>query len=562
MQLYVYDIEANGLLPDVDTVHCIAIQDPRTYEMWSYGPAEINDAIDKLNEADVLIGHNIIGYDNRVLSRLYPKFKPKAVIDTLIWARIIHPDRTQLPCGLDRHSLEAWGKYLGGQQKAQYTGGWSAFSQEMLDYCIQDVRTNTEIYWHLDQKTGTDQSILSARDTEQQVADICMDIELTGFGFDAAMSQNVVMSLTLQLSEIEMKLQESFPTIVNERFHKTTGRRLKDEVIEFNASSSKQWAFRLQEKYGWKPATTDAGNPIVDEATLKGLDYPEAALGLQYRDISKKLGMILDWQQRFKCDMITHTPRIHGRINSQGTATGRASHSGPNLAQVPSDPLCRRLFVPYPGNRMVGCDLSGIELRCLAHYMHRYDNGQYADIILNGDIHTENQKAAGLPTRNDAKTFIYALIYGAGDAKIGQIVGGSRKDGADMKQRFFDRIPALRRLITDVQAAAKSRGNIKLLDGRRIPIRAEHKALNSLLQGAGALISKYWLMNTQAELVNMDAHLVGWIHDELQVDCKAAVADEVGLIMVEQAAKAGTMLNFNMPVDAEYSVGWNWSETH
>ena len=299
------------------------------------------------------------------------------------------------------------------------------------------------------------------------------------------------------------------------------------------------------------------------EETLRKLTYPEAALGLEYRDINKKRGMLADWIARCEASGGITT---HGRTNSQGTATGRASHSQPNLAQVPSDKGCRTLFGPSkPGWTLVGCDLSGIELRCLAHYMAPYDGGDYAREILEGDIHTKNQLAAGLPTRNDAKTFIYALIYGAGDAKIGSIVDGNAKRGKQLKESFFTAVPALKTLIEKAQWKANKTGKLRLIDGRSVQIREPHKALNTLLQGCGAVISKVWLKIAKERLEAQfpgQYQIHGWVHDEVQVSCPDALADEVGALLVQAANDAGTELKFNMPTDAEYGKGGDWSCTH
>ncbi|MCP4892731.1 MAG: hypothetical protein GY911_02825, partial [Actinomycetales bacterium] len=378
------------------------------------------------------------------------------MFDTLIVGRLMHPDRTQLPAGLGGQSLREWGWYL-GNRKADYDGGWEQYSQEMLDYCVQDVATNVTIYKHQLKWAADNMKLINF---EQRVAAICHEMASTGWGFDIDAARAYEQELVTSRAGLEDQLREAFPTIITERWSEKTGKRLKDGVEVFNPGSSKQWASRLGAKYKWKTEFTDAGAPIVDEPALRAAGFPETELGLEWRDINKKLGMLSDWILRADDGM------IYGRTNSQGTATGRASHSQPNLAQVPSDPGCRVLF--GPANRewaMVGCDLSGIELRCLAHYMAPFDDGAYAREILEGDIHTANQQAAGLPTRDDAKTFIYALIYGAGDGKLGSIVDGSAKVGKGLRGRFFAAIPALATLIEKAQFKAQKAGELKLLDG-------------------------------------------------------------------------------------------------
>lgn len=561
-----YDIEANGLVnyeldnkgnrkTVADRIHCIVVQDVDSGEVWKFRPGQHLEAADLLRKATVLIGHNIIDYDNRVMEKL-AGFRPTCkIIDTLIVGRLMHPDRTQLPHGLKGHSLKDWAAFV-GDYKMQYDLGWEMYSEEMLEYCVQDVAANVSIFRAQERWVEDNWKLVNF---EQQVAEICSDMASTGFGFDLNSAMALEYNYSSRKAELEDELRSVFPTIVEERWSEKTGKRLKDKVTIFNPGSSKQWAERLADKYNWKPKLTDTGNPIVDEETLKSLDYPEAKLGLEYRDINKKMGMVTDWIKR------STNGRVHGRTNSQGTATGRASHSQPNLAQVPSDHDCRALFGPgVDGWVQVGCDLSGIELRCLAHYMAPYDNGAYAEEILHGDIHTANQNAAGLPTRNDAKTFIYALIYGAGDAKIGTIIGGKSKQGREIKERFFDQIPALHKLMEAAQFKANKAKQLKLLDGRVAKIRSEHKALNTLLQGAGAVISKAWIILAKRYLdeAGIDYKLMAWVHDELQVACPAADAERVGELLVKAANDSGTRLGFAMPVDAEYQIGENWSECH
>ncbi|MBT61130.1 MAG: hypothetical protein CMA63_06245 [Euryarchaeota archaeon] len=559
-----YDIEANGLVnyemdnkgnmkAIADRIHCIVVQDVDTDEVWRFRPGQHHEAADLLSKASVVIGHNIIAYDNVIMKRLANHEVKCKIVDTLIVGRLMHPDRTNLPSTLKGHSLSQWAQHV-GDFKMDYDGGWELFSEDMLTYCVQDVAANVSIFKAQLEWIYTNWPLINF---EQKVAEICQEMAETGFGFDIESAEKLEYDLSSRKAEIEDNLREVFPTVIEERYSNKTGKRLKDKVTIFNPGSSKQWAERLGEKYQWIPDTTESGNPIVDEETLKSLSYPEAVLGLEYRDINKKIGMVTDWIKRCR------DGRVHGRTNSQGTATGRASHSQPNLAQVPSDHACRALFGPACKDWVqVGCDLSGIELRCLAHYMHPYDNGSYSNEILEGDIHTANQNAAGLPTRNDAKTFIYALIYGAGDAKIGSIIGGKSKQGKEIKKRFFEHIPALHKLMEAAQFKARKSGQLKLLDGRSVLIRSDHKALNTLLQGAGAVISKAWILLAKQYLKDIPHELMAWVHDELQVSCPADRAEEVGNLLVKAAQDAGTRLEFAMPVDAEFQVGKDWSECH
>jgi DNA polymerase-1 len=569
MNIYCFDIEANGLVnleldnkgraaQRADTIHCIVVTDVTTGEVYPFRPHEITDAVERLKLADVIIGHNIVGYDLPAMRKLvgWSPTKDQKIVDTLIVGRLMHPDRSQLPKGLSGHALKDWAKYA-GNYKMDYDAGWEVFSEEMLEYCIQDVDANISIYKLQLPWIKQNWKLINF---EQQVGAICQDMTREGIGFDVESAQRLEYEMSARRAEIEDTLRQAFPDIVEERWSEKTGKRLKDKVTSFNPGSSQQWAQRLEDKYGWVAKTSDKGFPIVDEEVMSALPYDEAKLGLEYRDINKKITMVTDWLLRVQDDGC-----IHGRTNAQGTATGRASHSQPNVAQVPSDPRCRELFRPNTdGWVQVGCDLSGIELRCLAHYMAAYDDGAYAEEILSGDIHTHNQHAAGLETRPLAKTFIYAFLYGAGDAKLGSIVGGKSKDGARLKSQFFEKIPAMRKLVDAVQFKAEQNKRLKLIDGRDVLVRSAHKALNTLLQGAGAVVSKAWLVIAKQKLdaAGFDYSIMAWVHDELQVACPPQHADAVGKILVESAQLAGERLGFRCPVDAEFQVGQTWKDCH
>jgi DNA polymerase I-like protein with 3'-5' exonuclease and polymerase domains len=266
--------------------------------------------------------------------------------------------------------------------------------------------------------------------------------------------------------------------------------------------------------------------------------------------------------------------KLHGRVNPNGAVTGRATHQNPNLGQVPSlsseyGKECRELFTVPKGWKLMGADASGLELRCLAHYMHRYDDGEYVDVVLNGDIHTVNQIAAGLPSRADSKRFIYSYLYGGGDQLVGEIVGGGATEGKKIKKEFLDKTPALKSLREAVVTAA-SAGYIVALDGRRIAIRSPHAALNSLLQSAGALICKQWLVEFQTAMYMKgythgwkgDYCLCAWVHDEIQVAVREDLAEKVGNIAVQTIRKVTEVFNLKCPLDGEFNIGNSWAETH
>ncbi len=297
----------------------------------------------------------------------------------------------------------------------------------------------------------------------------------------------------------------------------------------------------------------------MDEKTLKEQAHiPEAKIILRYLLCQKRASQVDSWIKAVEED-----GRIHGRVRHIGAVTGRMAHSNPNMAQVPAvraeyGKECRELFTVPDGRVLVGADASGLELRMLAHYMN---DDKYTNEILTGDIHTANRIAAGLDNRDDAKTFIYAFLYGAGDAKIGSIVGGSAAHGKRLKQAFLENTPSLADLRNETMADAKT-GFLTGLDGRRIRVRSEHAALNTLLQGAGAVVMKQAIVILYDLLERVDFKLVAQVHDEWQIECKPEDADFIGKSCVNAMVFAGEVLQLNCPLDGEYRVGNSWADTH
>jgi DNA polymerase I-like protein with 3'-5' exonuclease and polymerase domains len=317
-------------------------------------------------------------------------------------------------------------------------------------------------------------------------------------------------------------------------------------------------------RLGWKPKKkTDKGHVIVDEKVLSEItNIPEAKLINKYLMLQKRIAQVSSWIEAVKED-----GRVHGKVITNGTITGRMSHQAPNMAQVPAvySPYgkeCRELWVVDKGNKLVGVDASGLELRMLAHYMN---DKEYTNEIINGDIHTANQMAAGLRSRDESKTFIYAFIYGAGAKKIGSIIGGSERDGDRVKEKFLRATPSLRSLREKVDAVAKSnRRWLKGLDGRKIIIRHPHAALNSLLQGAGAIVMKVSLILLEEYVKNkrIKAYPVVNVHDEFQYEVEEGRAEEFGRLAVQSIRDAGRKLKLRCELNGEYKIGNNWAETH
>ena len=506
-----------------------------------------------LHDAQQIVGHNLIGFDCHVLDSVWGVRIPRhSVVDTLYLSRLYNPSQE------GGHSLRNWGEILGGAGKIAFEDYDGGLTDEMVEYCIADVELTERVHQWLALQIRKEGFSQQSVELEHNVGWIVTEQERNGFKLDIPFAEKLMMDLMFEMNNIEASLQDIFPPIVEERISEKTFKRLKDKVTVFNPGSRKQIAERLQGlgvKFNKK---TEKGNIIVDEKVLEGIDLPEAKAVARYMMLQKRVAQIDSWLKAVKDD-----GRVHGRVITNGAVTGRMTHQSPNMAQVPavSAPFgteCRSCWTVDEGNVLVGIDASGLELRMLAHYM---DDENYTNELLNGDIHTANQRAAGLESRPLAKTFIYAFLYGAGDAKIGAIVGGNSTTGRKLKEEFLSNTPSLERVRGDTLKQAAS-GILAGLDGRKLRVRSEHAALNTLLQGAGAIVMKQALVHLSDRLKNIPHRFVANVHDEWQIETTAHYADTVGRIGVRAIRIAGETLSLRCPLDGEYRVGNNWAETH
>ena len=506
-----------------------------------------------LHDAEQVIGHNLIGFDCRVLDSVWDVRIPRhLVVDTLYLSRLYNPSQE------GGHSLRNWGTILGGTGKLDFTDYDGGLTDEMIEYCIADVELTERVHKWLELQLRKEGFSKECIDLEHRVGWVVTEQERNGFKLDTPFAEKLMMDLMFEMNNIEAELQAIFPPIVEERISEKTGKRLKDNVTVFNPGSRKQIAERLQGLGVKFDKKTEKGNIIVDEKVLDSIDLPEAKAVARYMMLQKRVAQIDSWLKAVKDD-----GRVHGRVITNGAVTGRMTHLSPNMAQVPavSAPFgteCRSCWTVDEGNKLVGIDASGLELRMLAHYM---DDENYTNELLNGDIHTANQRAAKLESRPLAKTFIYAFLYGAGDAKIGAIVGGNSVTGRRLKETFLSNTPSLERVRRDTHGQAAS-GVLTGLDGRKLRVRSEHAALNTLLQGAGAIVMKQALVHLSDKLRNIPHRFVANVHDEWQIETPAHYADTVGRIGVRAIRIAGETLSLRCPLDGEYRVGNNWAETH
>ena len=572
----VFDIETDDL--KATKVHCIVAQDVDTKEFYKFPPDKLEEGYNFLQSADKLIGHNIIGFDIPMVEKFSDVKLTHKVVDTLVLSRLFNPIRE------GGHSLESWGYRL-NLPKIKFED-YTHYSPTMLNYCTRDVQLNTLVFEKLkrESKGFSQQSVA----LEQAVARILKQQESDGFLFDDKKAELLLAKLREKMNTIEEEVHEVFkPKLVNikevtpklKQDGTLSKQGLTDEeyqerlytdditsftrrkIQEFNLGSRKQIGEYLIE-FGWKPKKfTPTGQPIVDEKTLANIkEIPEARLIAKYLLLQKRIAQIDSWFEAQQEDS-----RVHGFVIPNGTITGRMAHRSPNMAQVPNvkSPFgneCRACWIVEEGYKLIGIDASSLELRILAHYMK---DEEFTNEIINGDIHTFNQKLAGLESRDQAKTFIYALIYGAGDRKLGSVVGGSAEEGKRLRQHFFDNKPTFKALGDKVRRSAKKK-YLKGLDGRKIFVRHPHAALNTLLQGGGAIVMKRALamLDSLLGLQSLDAKFVANIHDEWQMEVREDIADFVGQLAVDCIQTAGNYYNLLCPMDGEYKIGDNWSETH
>lgn len=468
-----FDIETNGLLEDVTAVHCIVIQDVMTGEVYRFTPDNIEEGIKMLqgalNDNVTIAGHNIICFDIPALHKVYPDLfnisreQRHLVVDTLVLSRLIYPNRKDLDTGLvihgklpkkykGSHSLAAWGYRLQNNKGTYATdtgeGCWDTFNTDMLDYCTQDVNLNVDLLKKLLSKNYSQRAI----QLEHEVQWLMFKQEQNGFNFEIDKARELEGKLRERHAVLQLELMDKVPPIpdkvvVPKRDNKAKGYKKGVPIQrykEFNPNSRKQIEWLYREHFKYLPLEVTCYDTKKDDVS----DLTPAEVAEKYRLkieaetfafikkdtkraseevrhlseileefllISKRLGQLADGKYAWLKMVNTKDSCIHGRVNPNGTVSGRAAHSSPNVAQVPAVDApygeeCRELFTVPKGWVQVGVDACGLELRCLAHFLAPYDDGAYGHTILNGDIHTMNQQAAGLPTRALAKRFIYAYL--------------------------------------------------------------------------------------------------------------------------------------------------------
>jgi DNA polymerase-1 len=650
--LLIYDTETNGLLDELTTIHCLHMGDPDTGQQWRYSSlpgadGTVEEGLRRLQDEPVIAAHNHWRFDLEAIRKVYPWFNPRGyqwdtlALATLVWPKDKLKDedhrrqkRNQLPDGFFQkgyfgtHTLGAFG-YRMGILKGEYDGGWDTLNVEMDDYCAQDVAVTIRLWHEIVKKLASPRSAY----LENEVLRIIAQQERNGVGFDRTEAEKLELELLARRAVLDAQLRRAFAPWWARKggakgssgvVKRSMRRKVKDadggvvcyeylmegaqftrvELRMFNPSSRADIANRLMKVHGWVPTVfTDSGQPEISEETLDGMHFPEAKLLKEYLMVDKRIGQLSAGKQNL-IGRIGPDGRIHGRVNTNQAVTGRMTHAYPNLAQVPrvGTPYgkeFRALFRASAGRVLVGCDAEGLELRCLAHFMARYDGGSYADTVVNGDkkadpptdVHSVNRRIMELTTRDGSKTGIYALIYGGGDVKLGIIkvddwpeekrqtwlanrpdnmarMHGYRKLGKSMRSKIMEGLPALAKLTDAVKDAATKRGFLVGLDGRRLPVRKAHAALNTVLQSAGALVMKLALVLAEDEYARL-----GWmddgsvkfvlnIHDEFQIETLPERVDDVKQIAMRAIEQAGVYFGFRCPLAGSADSGETWADTH
>ena len=542
----VVDIETDGL--NATKIHCIVARCYASDKEKVWVGEECDQFAEWSGQIDQFIMHNGISFDAPILNRLTgSNIKLSQVRDTLIESQLYNPIRE------GGHSLEAWGERL-NFPKGNMTE-FKHYSPEMLEYCKKDTELTSKLAKTME-KEGKKFSIRSY-EMERKVRAIIDQQQKNGFAFNIREGMLLLARLEDEQHQLEKDAEEMFEPVITyspvKKIPKST---------PFNIASRKQIAERLME-LGWKPEHyTEKDNVIISEEILSKIDMKEAQMFSRYFLLQKRTGLLKAWVQECQED-----ERVRGRVLTLKTVTGRMAHHSPNMAQVPASyspygKECRELWtVSNPDTHvLVGTDASGLELRCLAHYMN---DPKFTKEVLTGDVHTANMKAAGLTDRDQAKTFIYAFLYGAGPAKIGKVVGGNAKTGQQLTVKFLSNMPKLKTLRDNVTAAAEV-GPIKALDGRNLHIRSPHASLNTLLQGAGAIVCKQWLvhMDEHIRTTGVDVKLVASVHDEYQFEVAKKDVERFGKITKDAMLETTMTLDMKCPLDCEYKVGNTWAETH
>ena len=579
-----FDVETDGLLRDLTTLHCIVARDLDTDQEYRWDNGTLKDGLQFLLTADELWGHNLIGYDYEAIKQLYPKWDYKGkTYDTLILSRLFFTDLldrdfrsrpANMPANLyGRHSLEAWGHRL-GQHKSEFgkslEGDWSTYTPEMLEYCARDVFVSVAVSRLFEPKL---EAYASCIETEHKVAAIMAWQEREGFPFDVEKAHQLESKLRTELDAISEEMRSTF-LFVNgglftpKRNNSTQGYHEGSSMCklkEFSPTSRDHIAWAFETFRGWEAKErTASGRAKIDDSVLREIGTEEALKFARILELQKHLGQLSEgknaWLKKERKGKIHHSCFLN-------TNTGRNCHVGPNISQVPSGHEYRELFHPGEDRVQVGADASGLELRCLGAYLAPFDGGKFAKEVVDGDIHTALAKIYKTD-RKSGKSVTYCMIYGGGDMKLGLTAGASKKEavakGKEIRARIMEGLTGFSELSKAIQKRAES-DVLNGLDGRPIRLQGKkHASLNYLLQSAGACICKLWCIRTNELLqeAGIDYTPLAFVHDEVQLSVHPDQAEMAGQITTMAMKDVEHAIKFRCALDSEYKQGKNWADCH
>ena len=599
----VFDIEGNNLLPKLDTFHCAGAQDVDTGEEYWFKGNELQQFLDLLDSASVVIAHNAFGYDIPALNILSKKYfnkpwEPKAKVQcTKVMSQVLNYRRFGFG-----HSLKLFGEFF-GDAKGDYTGGFAEYNEDMFVYMQQDVRLGTKVYTYLMQelknyiKNTESKKILSALTAEGQMDRIMVEQGQNGWLFDKAGAEKLLVTIDKKMSAIEDLVNPQLPARVKkvdaepktpkytkagklvshlDKWFQLDGKCTVDNSplwgefnrIEFiagdigNTDTVKRFLYSI----GWEPDEFNwkkEGNKFVkvsaklSDSSLEGLGDVGQAL-MEYYTLRSRQSIIKGWFPH-----IDDASRLHGDVFNIGTPTFRQTHK--IIANLPSGkavlgPEMRGLFVAKEGYKLVSADSAGCQLRLLAHFMK---DPAFTAEVLEGDIHQKNADILGC-SRNAAKPFIFAYLYGAGGKKLGSILKVSDAQGSKLKKKFTEAIPSLKSLIEKVQAISDDQGFIPGLDDRPIHVDSSHKALNYLIQGAEAVVMKATIIEIDKQLneANIDFKHLLFYHDEHTVEVREDQAEQAREIIMKAFIEAPKQYGIDIMVCGDCNIGDDYYDVH
>lgn len=636
MKYLIVDIETDSL--DTKTANILVICSKDLKESQVRAWTNVDEFISYSNSFDYLVFHNGIRFDVKVLKRFGLKSK---IRDTLIDSKIAFPK--EILFGIDKklglsltssYSLRSWGdrfKFPKGS-----VNDFSKLTDELIDYCKIDVLITEKLFLACEKRNFLlpNYGILY---TEYLVQYLMSMQEEYGTYFDKQEALKLYYSMFKEKINIETKLSQEFPTeIVDKGLHKFKRKLLyvknrpypkevlgdyhKIEEKVFNPSSRQQVANALIKYKGFTPTSfTEKGTPNITEEVLDENGFTDIA---KYMKLTKDLGQLFVGSNSLIKLTDDKTNRLHGFVDFLSCSTHRASHSKPNLTQVPKTLEFRSLFKAPKGKKLIGIDADALELMMLGYWLEKFGNKDYLKSVAVGskdngdDVHTRTQQLIGLATRDKAKTFTYATIYGAGDLKIGmscydesikvpyddetykkhtykikknttqinnEVYFKSDKNtlikydskfiiqsiyGEILKNKFMNGTKGLKDLMNSLSLSIKQNKTISSLDGRNIYIDVEHKALNYLCQSSGAIFMKYYLIDTYKHLskhklkLNQDYAYVANIHDAIVIETNDdnSVLDLISNELENSFKRTSDYFGFSYQVKGKANVGDNFYE--